>query len=307
MGKYVFCDSINVHNTEDGITLSRGKYDVSRGLIGAPINFRYHADCDLKIKYAGNTVFPLGLFKNSDVEWKLNIESDGEVVFREGVFEGLNFLDVLGLESSKEIQLEPYFFKGLDNLRVLKLCSKKSALKPGIFVGMDNLNVLSLESDEVHLDSNYFKGLDNTERLYIAGNVTCLNNPFKTLPKLHSLFVTGDYSKQNPLPNNLFDGLNNLKRLDINSESSLEFSDDFFDELTGLDILCLDIKADYTLPKNIFRNLANLTFLDFDEREENNITELPDLNHLHNLTHLIIPERLMSESLESKIPNVFCR
>ena len=179
-----------------------------------------------------------------------------------------------------------------------------TSLKSGDFEGLYNLEELHFRDHQLTtLPEDIFDDLHSLQELKMwvwsgpfggSGGLTALpEDVFAGPSNLKRLDLSGN--RLRTLPENVFDGLSSLQTLDLSYNSELTaLPEDVFDGLSSLQTLTL-YKASLTaLPEDVFDGLASLQTLTL---ERNGLTELPEdaFDGLSGLQTLSVRDNRLSE------------
>ena len=201
----------------------------------------------------------------SSLTW-LDLGSNALTALPEGIFSGLANLETLWLNGNSLTELPETVFQDLSRLADLNLgFNSLIALPEGVFDGLSALQTLKLhENSLMELPGGLFLELSDPETL----------TPIDTRrqpARLDELWLQGNHLRA--LPQDVFQGLGNLKVLLLDRNSLIVVPEGVFGELSSLTGLDLGSNALTTLPEGIFSGLASLETLWLNG---NALTELPE-------------------------------
>jgi Leucine-rich repeat (LRR) protein len=196
-------------------------------------------------------IFPAGMFSNLDV---LDVS-----------FCSISAIDRIFLTIAPKISVLDLRNNTLTSLHELTaqgsaLTCSKNLIR--VYLGGNRLHTLNQES---------FKGLKNLTGLYLEGNdITKIgNDSFKELEKLETLILYGNNKKyslnqenskfltQLTIEDKAFNGLKNLKHLDLSFNNIHDLPEKFLFGCTNLEKISLGFNGISTLKKDIFRRNDN--------------------------------------------------
>ncbi len=191
----------------------------------------------------------------------------------------LSRVTVLEIEDAHDLEaLQPGDFDGLSNLLKLDFGGRLDSLKniaslpPGVFGGLSNLRELDLGYNPMEtLATGAFKGLSNLELLHLRGLAYA---SYHLHPRPFVLFVESG----------AFEGLTNLRKLDLGLNGLPSIEPGAFEGLTNLRELDLSLNELSTLEPDMLRGLNSLKLLDLGDNElktiELGVEVLPALTFL---------------------------
>ena len=219
----------------------------------------------------------------------LNLSNNQIVDIKSICIKGLTSLN-LSHNEIKEIQVGAFF--SYQSLKNIDLSSNHiKILKKETFCGLSALKNLNLDNNEIErIDENAFDGLINLESLSLNGNLICDYNLklFNSLSKLKKLFLSPkrrdenkiikisdktffhlpalellslkDFAHIEKINNCTFDGLKNLKELNLSGNTIKEFEEQPFKDLKYLEELDLSKTKRVSNVLNMAKhaNMANL-------------------------------------------------
>ena len=192
---------------------------------------------------------PRGVFGElSRLTW-LDLGSNALTALPEGIFSGLANLETLWMNGNSLTELPEAVFQDLSRLVDLNLgFNSLTALPEGVFDGLSALQALKLhENSFMELPGGLFVELSGTPR-----------QP----ARLDSLWLQGN--RLRTLPEDVFQGLGNLRALLLNRNSLVALPEGVFRGLSHLQMLLLSDNSIASLPEGIFRGLSRLEELRLD-------------------------------------------
>ncbi|XP_038055084.1 peroxidasin homolog, partial [Patiria miniata] len=165
-------------------------------------------------------------FRLSQLE-QLYLYNNNITVIEDGAFRGLTRLKSLGLESNNISILTHRTFEGMPNLEELSLQNNRlSSLTTGVFSQAPRLRELNLASNDIgEFPTDISRDLMNVEILDLSYNsASLLLTPvFGQMVALQHLILNNLSAVNNasvvdsiPVPDSAFDGLSNLRKLELN-------------------------------------------------------------------------------------------
>uniref|UniRef100_A0A0N5AHR8 LRRCT domain-containing protein n=1 Tax=Syphacia muris TaxID=451379 RepID=A0A0N5AHR8_9BILA len=152
-------------------------------------------------------------------------------------------------------------------------------IENGAFNEMERLEVLDLGNNRLQkIDPNWFVGVKwNLKYLNLENNslVSLTDDVFKAMPMLQSLILDGNpklFDKKNSNKFHLGTMLSDLRNLSMNGCKINNLTEDFFANLTKLEVLSLASNYFVTVPLAI-KTLPSLLFLDLSETYITEISE----------------------------------
>ncbi|RNA05092.1 hypothetical protein BpHYR1_005646 [Brachionus plicatilis] len=198
-------------------------------------------------------------------------------------------IDFAKLEKNRLLNLSINYWKNL-NTRSLDIIEK--------FTNCSSINTfyLSIKSVNTIPCFDFYKSLSGLKELRLNFNGHLNNGTFKYLINLELLVLK--YIKG--IDDNVFNDLNNLKKLEVNYTKISQIYGDTFFPLKNLIELNLDNNQIGTVSDKCFSNLNNLKILNLSKNKIKKITEF-FFDGLSKLKHLDLSENL----LETLHPNCF--
>jgi len=206
---------------------------------------------------------------------KLNISYNSNTSLSNQSFNGLNLTE-LNLEYCEISNLTQDLFNGLVNLTDLYLNGNKiMSLLDGIFHNLTNLKHLNLSYNQIsELPNDLFHSLVNLNNLDLGVN-EITNIPNGLFDNLISLtFLNLHRNKiefQEDSDPNIFIGLRELTRLDLDYNQISILPEGIFKHLVSLEELGIEQNPIVSLPKEFFKGLVSLEYRKFTiETEDGN-------------------------------------
>ena len=248
-----------------------------------------------RLEMPGNSLstLPEGVFSQlSSLTW-LDLSNNSLTALPEGIFSGLANLETLWLNGNSLTELPDEAFQDLSRLVDLNLgFNSLTALPEGVFDGLSALQKLQLhENSLLELPGGLFLELSDPEALIPIGSR-------RQPAKLGSLWLQGN--RLRTLPQDVFQGLGNLRALLLNRNSLMALPEGVFGELSHLEALFLSDNSIASLPEGIFQGLSRLEQLELDR---NRLTLLPEAV-FSGLIHLEWLD-LSANSLSALAPGIF--
>ena len=248
-----------------------------------------------RLEMPGNALstLPEGVFAElSSLTW-LDLGSNALSALPEGIFSGLANLETLWMNGNSLTELPEAVFQELSRLADLNLgFNSLTALPEGIFDGLSALQALKMhENSLMELPGGLFLEVSDPEA-FIPIDLP------RQAAKLGSLWLQGN--RLRTLPQDVFQGLGNLRVLLLDRNSLIALPEGVFGELSHLEALFLSDNSIASLPEGIFQGLSRLEQLELDR---NRLTLLPEavfsgLSHLEWLN-------LSVNSLSALAPGIF--
>ena len=248
-----------------------------------------------RLEMPGNALstLPEGVFAElSSLTW-LDLGSNALSALPEGIFSGLANLETLWMNGNSLTELPEAVFQDLSRLADLNLgFNSLTALPEGIFDGLSALQALKMhENSLMELPGGLFLEVSDPEA-FIPIDLP------RQAAKLGSLWLQGN--RLRTLPQDVFQGLGNLRVLLLDRNSLIALPEGVFGELSHLEALFLSDNSIASLPEGIFQGLSRLEQLELDR---NRLTLLPEavfsgLSHLEWLN-------LSVNSLSALAPGIF--